>query len=86
MAEGVEFGVSEGAGDEVKGEVEVCEREEGEHEGDELVDEFDMEEGFAPDGVVGGPDLLEVEERVDGCEEGSVQPTAALGDEFGYGI
>lgn len=61
MAEGIKFRVCQRPRDEVEGEVEVCEREEGEHEGDKLVDEFDVQECLAPDSVVGSPDLLEVE-------------------------
>jgi hypothetical protein len=43
-----------------------------------LVDKLDVEKGFAPDGVVRGPDLFEVEEGVDGSEEGTVEPTSTL--------
>lgn len=72
VAEGVDLGVGETARDEVEGEVEVGEGEKGEQEGDELVDEFDVQEDLAGDGVVGAPDLAEVCERVDGGEEGTV--------------
>jgi len=84
VAEGVDFGVGETAGDEVEGQVEVGEGKEGEEEGDELVDEFDVQEDLAGDGVVGAPDLPEVGERVDGGEEGAVEPAASLRDEFGH--
>lgn len=86
MAEGVELRVGERARNEEECEVEVCEGEKGEHERDELVDELDVEEGFAPDGVIRSPDLLEVQEGVDGGEEGTIEPTATLGDKFGHGI
>ena len=43
-----------------------------------------MEEDFAGESVVGCPDLPEVDERVDGCEEGSIQPSPALRYELGY--
>jgi len=56
----IHFRVGEGTGDEVEGQVEVGKREESEQELHKLIDEFDMEEDFAPDGVVGCPDLLEV--------------------------
>ena len=36
--------------------------------------------------MVGGPDLLEVEERVDSRKEGAVEPTTTLRDEFGDGV
>ena len=50
---------------------------------DELVDEFNVEEDLAPDGVVRRPYLLEMEKRIDRSEEGTVQPTSTLGDELG---
>lgn len=37
-------------------------REEGEHQADELVHEFDVEEDFAGDCVVSLPDLAEVQQ------------------------
>jgi hypothetical protein len=83
VAEGIEFWVGERTGDEVEGQVEVGEREECEQKLHELVDEFDVEQDLTPDGVVGRPDLLEVEERVHGSEEGTVEPTSTLGDELG---
>lgn len=82
VTEGVYCRVGETAGDEVEGEVEVCQGEVGEHELQELVDEFDVEEDLAGEGVVGGPDLLEVDEGVDGSEKGTVQPTTSLRDEL----
>ncbi len=85
-AEGVDGRVGQAAGDEVEGQVEVGEREVGEDELDELVDEFDVQEHLARDGVVGEPDLLEVDKRVDGGEEGAVEPAAALRDELGDGV
>lgn len=60
VAKGVEFGISERTRNEVKGEVEVGEREEGEHELNELIDELDVQKGLAHDGVVSCPDLFEV--------------------------
>jgi len=86
VAKGIEFRVRERASDEVECQVEVCEGEVGEAEGDELVDEFDVEQDFAPERVVRVPDLFEVEEGVDGGEEGAVEPAAALGYEFRDGI
>ena len=53
---------------------------------DELVDEFNVEENLAAHGVVGAPDLAEVDEGVDGGEEGTVEPAAPLGYEFRDGI
>jgi hypothetical protein len=86
VAEGVDGGVGEGAGDEVEGQVEVGEGEEGEEEVDELVDELDVQHDFAVDGVVGAPDLAEVDKGINGGEEGTVEPTTPLGYEFGDGI
>lgn len=51
-----------------------------------MVDEFYVQEDLACDGVVGVPDLFEVDEGVDGGEEGSVEPATALGDELGYRV
>jgi hypothetical protein len=86
VAEGINFRVGQRTRDEVEGQVEVGEGEVGEEEGDELVDEFDVQEDLACSGVVGRPDLAEVDERVDGGEEGAVEPAAALGDKFGNSI
>jgi hypothetical protein len=43
-----------------------------------LVHKFDVQQELAPDGVVGPPDLFEVQERVDGREKGTVQPATTL--------
>jgi hypothetical protein len=45
-----------------------------------------VQQYFAPNGVVSRPDLLEVEQGVDSSEEGSIEPSATLGDEFRYSI
>lgn len=86
MAEWVDSLVGERACDEVEGEVEVGEREVGEHELDELIDEFDMKEDLPAYRVIRPPDLFEMDERVDSCEESSVEPSSTLGNEFGNGI
>ena len=86
MAEGINSGVGERAGNEVECQVEVGEGEVGEEELDELIHEFDVEEDLATDCVVCMPDLTEVDEGVDGCEEGTIEPTSALRYEFGHGI
>jgi hypothetical protein len=51
-----------------------------------LVDEFDVEKDFSSKGVVGVPNLFEVDKGVDGSEESSVEPTPTLGNELGNGI
>ena len=61
MAKGVVLGVGQRARNEVEGEVKISKGEEGEHERDELIDEFDVEKGFAQNGVISKPDLLEME-------------------------
>lgn len=86
VTEGIHFRVSQRTSDEEKGEIKVGEREECEQQLHKLVDELDVEEDLAPDGVVSRPDLLEVEERVDGCEEGTVEPTSTLGDELRHRV
>ena len=47
-----------------------------------MVDEFDVEKDLAADGVVSVPDLAEVDERVNSCEEGAIEPATTLGDEL----
>jgi hypothetical protein len=51
-----------------------------------LVDELDVQQRFAPDGVVRRPDLFEVEERVDSGEESTIEPAATLRDKLWNGI
>ena len=86
MAEWIEFRICEGASDEVESQIEVCQREEGEHERDELVDELDVQQCLSPNGVVGCPNLFKVEKRIDSSEESTVEPTSSLRDEFGNRI
>lgn len=78
MTEGIDLFIRETAGDEVEGEVEVGEGEVGEEELDGLVDGFDVQEDFAGDGVICAPDLADLDERIDGSEEGTVEPTSTL--------
>lgn len=78
VTEWVDSLVRERASNEVESEIEVGEREEGEEEGYKLVEEFDVEEDFARDGVVGLPDLFEVDKGVHSREEGSIQPSSSL--------
>ena len=60
VAEWIDFGIRQRAGNEVEGEVEVGQREEGEEQLHELVDELDVQQDLARNGMVGSPDLLEV--------------------------
>ena len=62
MTERIDDRIGQTTGDKVEGEVEVGEREEREHELHELVDEFDVEEDLAPDGMVSCPYLLEMKQ------------------------
>lgn len=84
--ERVDLRIREGARDEVERQIEVGEGEVGEDQLDELVDELDVEEDLAAHGMVGVPDLAEMHEGVDGGKEGPIEPSPALGDEFGDGI
>lgn len=86
MAEWIDRLVRERARNEVECEVEVGEREVGEHELDELVDKFDVQKDLPADSVIRPPNLFEMHERVDSCEEGSVKPSPTLRYELGYGI
>ena len=58
----------------------------GEEELDELVDELDVGEDFAADGMVCSPDLSEMHQRVDSSEECSVEPSSTLRNELRDGI
>lgn len=49
-----------------------------------MVYEFDVQENFAADCVICSPDLAEVDEGVDGSEEGAVEPSSSLRDELRY--
>lgn len=51
-----------------------------------MVDEFNVKEDLSTDGVIRGPDLLEMQKRVNGSKECAVEPTSPLGDELRYGI
>jgi hypothetical protein len=84
VAEWIDLGVGQRARDEVEGQVEVGEREEGEEQRDELVHEYDVQENLARQRVVGLPDLPEMGQRVDGGEEGPIEPAMALRDGFGH--
>ena len=86
MTKRVDGRVRERASDEVESQVKVGKGEVCEEEVDELVDEFNVEEYLPADGVISMPDLAEVDERVDGCEEGAVEPPSSLRDELGDGI
>lgn len=86
VAEGVYLLIGHAAGDEVEGEVKVGQGEVGEKELQQLVDKLDVKQNFAPEGVVGAPDLPEVYERVDGSKEGAVEPAPPLRDELGDGV
>jgi hypothetical protein len=86
MTKGVDCGIGEGASYEVEGEIEVGQGKIGEEQADKLVDEFNVEEDLAANGMICVPDLSEVDERVDCGKEGTVQPSPTLGNEFGNSI
>ena len=86
VTEGVNKRVGETASDEVESQVEVCQGEKGEQELEELIEEFDVEENLAGNGMISLPDLFIMDQRVNSGEEGAVQPSSTLRDEFGYGI
>ena len=78
VAEWVDSWVSERTRNEVEGQVEVGEGEVGEEEGYELVNEFDVKEDLACDGVIRRPYLAEMDERVYRGKESTIEPTSAL--------
>jgi len=78
MAKRIDCGVRERASNEVECKVEVCEGEECEEQTEELVHEFNVEKDLACNGVVCVPDLLEMNQRINGSEESSIEPTATL--------
>ena len=86
VAERVDSWVGQAAGDEVEGEVEVGEGEEGEQQRYELVHEFDVQENLAGNRVVGVPDLAEMHKGVYCGKEGAIEPATALRYEFGDGV
>ena len=78
VAEWVDSWVSQRACDEIEGQVEVGEGEVGEEEGYELVDEFDVKEDLACDGVICRPYLAEMDERVYSGKESTIEPASTL--------
>ena len=68
---------------EEKGEVKVCERRPGENELDGVVNKLKLQEDLAEKVLARGPDVEHINGRVEGGEEGAVEPAAALGDELG---
>jgi hypothetical protein len=57
-------------------------REECEEQIDKLVYEFNVQQHLAPEGVIGRPNLPEVEQRIDGSKEGTIEPSSTLRNEF----
>jgi hypothetical protein len=86
VSKGINLGICQTACDKVESEVEVGQGEEGEHELNELVQELHMQEDLASESMVCKPDLLEVDEGVNGSEEGTVEPSTSLRDELGDSI
>ena len=86
MSEWVDLWICQTTCNEVEGEVEVGQGEESEEELDELIQELHVQEDLASKGMVCEPNLLEVDERVNGSKEGTVEPSTTLGDEFGNSI
>lgn len=60
MTERVYSWIRERTGNEVEGEVEVGQGEEGKQKTDELVDKFNVKKDLPPKGMVCLPDLFEV--------------------------
>ena len=62
---------------------EKYQREERKEQVDELIHEFDVQKNLSYQGMIRGPHLSKVEERIHGSEESSIEPTPALRYEFG---
>jgi hypothetical protein len=86
MTKGVNAWIRERTGHEVESEVEVGERKICEKEVDELVHEFNMKEDLTGNRMVRFPDLLEMDQRVNGSKKGTIQPSPSLGHELRYSI
>ena len=86
VAKGVHLRICQAAGNEVKGEIEVGEREVREQELDGLVYELDEEENLASNGVIRRENLASIDNGIDGSEKGAVEPSSTLRDELGHGI
>jgi len=78
VSERVDFGVCQTACNEVEGEIEVGQGEEGEHELNELIQELHVQKDFTSKGVVGKPNLLEVDKGVNSSKEGTIEPSTTL--------
>ena len=86
VTERIDSWVCQPAGDEVESQIEVCERKVREEQLDKLVDKFNVQEDLASKSVIRLQNLSELDQGVDGSEEGTVQPSSSLGDELGNGI
>lgn len=78
MTKRIDLWIRDRTGNKVEGQVEVGQRKEGKQQIDELVDEFDVKQDLSSNAMIGTPNLLEVNERVYGGEESTVQPTTSL--------
>jgi hypothetical protein len=67
---------------ELKSKERTYQGEVGEHQTNELVDKFDVEQDFSHDCMIRFPDLSEMDERVHGREEGAIEPASSLGYEL----
>jgi hypothetical protein len=86
VSERVDNRVRERASYEVEGQIEVGEGEVGEGEVNGLVEEFYVQKDFAANGMVCCPDLAVMDKGIDGCKEGTIEPSSTLRNEFGDGV
>jgi hypothetical protein len=86
VSERIDSGVGERASYEVEGQVEIGEGEVGEGEINRLIEEFYVQKDFAANGMVCCPDLAVMDKGIDGCKEGTIEPSSTLRDEFGDGV
>jgi hypothetical protein len=86
VSERIDSGVGERASYEVEGQVEIGEGEVGEGEINRLIEEFYVQKDFAPNSMVCCPDLAVMNKGIDGCKEGTIEPSSTLRDEFGDGV
>ena len=78
VSKGVDCRVRERASYEIEGQIEVGEGEVGESEINGLVEEFYVQKDFSADGVVCRPDLAVMDEGIDSCKEGTIEPSSTL--------
>lgn len=77
---------TEGCRQDAENQVEVTNGEPGEDHADSLVDKLNRESDLSEEAVIRAEQLIPMRNRVNGSEEGSVQPSSSLQDQLGHGV